>query len=72
MEETKTQDDAGGAKVVKLLPHDDRSATPLQNPMKKHAIPQRCHVAAFVQLTRRPHCVGAHALELRHFSMRCQ
>ena len=38
MEETKTQDDAGGAKVVKLPPHDDRSATPLVNPMKKHAI----------------------------------
>ena len=26
MEETKTQDDAGGAKVAKLPPHDDRWA----------------------------------------------
>ena len=41
MEETNTRDDAGGAKVVKLPPHDDRSATPLQNPMKKHAIPPK-------------------------------
>ena len=37
MEETKTQDDAGGAKVVKLPPHDgselstDRPASTLSN-----------------------------------------
>jgi hypothetical protein len=42
MQVVKDGDDAS-AKVVKLPPHDDRAATPLQNPMKKHAIPPQEH-----------------------------